>query len=116
MHRHQSPGKSRFYRRPWAIGQPDVAAVAMWLVHMRGGGMMAAMATRPASPSTEHMIAHVRELIGRGHLRTGDRLPPERLLVTQLGVSRPTVRAALRALAAMGVVEARHGSGTYIPG
>ena len=36
--------------------------------------------------------------------------------MTQLGVSRPTVRAALRALAAMGVVEARHGSGTYIPG
>jgi len=57
----------------------------------------------------------VRELIGRGHLRAGDRLPAERHLVTQLGVSRPTVRAALRALAAMGVVEARHGSGTYIP-
>jgi len=75
-----------------------------------------AMATRPTSPSTEQVISHVRELIGGGHLRAGDRLPPERLLVTQLGVSRPTVRAALRALAAMGVVEARHGSGTYIPG
>jgi len=74
------------------------------------------MATRPTSPSTEQVISHVRELIGGGHLRAGDRLPPERLLVTQLGVSRPTVRAALRALAAMGVVEARHGSGTYIPG
>ena len=74
------------------------------------------MATRPASPSTDHVISHVRELIGRGHLRAGDRLPPERHLVTELGVSRPTVRAALRALAAMGVVEARHGSGTYIPG
>jgi len=74
------------------------------------------MGTRRPSPSTEQVIAHVRDLIGRGHLRTGDRLPPERHLVTQLGVSRPTVRAALRALAAMGVVEARHGSGTYIPG
>jgi GntR family transcriptional repressor for pyruvate dehydrogenase complex len=73
------------------------------------------MATHPASPSTEHVISHVRDLIGRGHLRAGDRLPPERHLVTQLGVSRPTVRSALRALAAMGVVEARHGSGTYIP-
>ena len=74
------------------------------------------MGTRLTSPSTEQVIAHVSELIGRGHLRAGDRLPPERHLVTQLGVSRPTVRAALRALAAMGVVEARHGSGTYIPG
>ncbi len=35
--------------------------------------------------------------------------------MAQLGVSRPTIRGALRALAAMGVVEARHGSGTYIP-
>src|SRR5919106_5577080 len=33
----------------------------------------------------------------------------------QIGVSRPTVRAGLRALAAIGVVRARHGSGTYIP-
>jgi GntR family transcriptional repressor for pyruvate dehydrogenase complex len=74
------------------------------------------MPPRISSPSTEQVISHVRDLIAGGHLRTGDRLPPERHLVTQLGVSRPTVRAALRALAAMGVVEARHGSGTYIPG
>ena len=32
-----------------------------------------------------------------------------------VGVSRPTIRAGLRALAAMGVVQSRHGSGTYIP-
>lgn len=74
------------------------------------------MATPPHSPSTEHVIAHVRGLIGRGHLKAGDQLPPERNLVAQLGVSRPTVRAALRALSAMGVIEARHGSGTYIRG
>jgi GntR family transcriptional repressor for pyruvate dehydrogenase complex len=65
--------------------------------------------------STEHVITHVRDLIARGELHPGDRLPPERDLATQLGVSRPTVRAGLRALAAMGVIESRHGSGTYIP-
>ncbi len=57
----------------------------------------------------------MRTLIERGELRPGDRLPAERDLATHIGVSRPTVRAGLRALAAMGVVQSRHGSGTFIP-
>src|SRR6478736_6575691 len=65
--------------------------------------------------STEQVVAHVRGLIERRALRPGDRLPAERDLAVQIGVSRPTVRAGLRALAAMGVVQSRHGSGTYIP-
>lgn len=65
--------------------------------------------------STEQVVAHVRALIERGELRRGDRLPAERDLAAQIGVSRPTVRAGLRALAAMGVVRSRHGSGTFIP-
>jgi GntR family transcriptional repressor for pyruvate dehydrogenase complex len=65
--------------------------------------------------STEQVVAHVRTLIERGALRPGDRLPSERDLATQIGVSRPTVRAGLYALAAMGVVRSRHGSGTYVP-
>jgi GntR family transcriptional repressor for pyruvate dehydrogenase complex len=70
---------------------------------------------RPAEGSTEQVVTHVRTLIERGELRPGDRLPAERDLAIQIGVSRPTVRAGLRALAAMGVVRSRHGSGTYIP-
>jgi len=65
--------------------------------------------------STEQVVAHVRGLIDRQKRRPGDRLPTERDLAVQIGVSRPTVRAGLRALAAMGVVQSRHGSGTYIP-
>jgi GntR family transcriptional repressor for pyruvate dehydrogenase complex len=65
--------------------------------------------------STEQVVAHVRTLIERGALRPGDRLPAERDLATQIGVSRPTLRAGLHALAAMGVVRSRHGSGTFIP-
>src|SRR5499427_2113140 len=68
-----------------------------------------------AEGSTEQVVAHVRGLIERGALRPGDRLPAERDLALQIGVSRPTVRAGLRALAAMGVIQSRHGSGTYIP-
>ena len=65
--------------------------------------------------STEQVVAFVRGLIDRGRLRPGDRLPAERELATQIGVSRPSVRAGHHALAAMGVVRSRPGSGTYIP-
>ncbi len=65
--------------------------------------------------STEQVVSHVRSLIEQGQLRPGDRLPAERDLASQIRVSRPTIRAGLRALSAMGVVQSRHGSGTYIP-
>jgi GntR family transcriptional repressor for pyruvate dehydrogenase complex len=70
---------------------------------------------RRRQPSTDQVVTHVRNLINSGNLRPGDRLPAERDLAVQIGVSRPTVRAGLRALAAMGVVQSRHGSGTFIP-
>jgi GntR family transcriptional repressor for pyruvate dehydrogenase complex len=70
---------------------------------------------RAKDGSTGQVVSYVRDLIERGELRRGDRLPAERDLATHLGVSRPTIRAGLRALAAMGVVRSRHGSGTYIP-
>jgi GntR family transcriptional regulator, transcriptional repressor for pyruvate dehydrogenase complex len=65
--------------------------------------------------STDQVVSHIKNLIERGNLRPGDRLPAERDLAAQIGVSRPTVRVGLHALAAMGVVKSRHGSGTYIP-
>ncbi|MGE5361578.1 MAG: FadR/GntR family transcriptional regulator [Bacteroidales bacterium] len=68
-----------------------------------------------AEGSTDQVIEHIRRLIEHGELRPGDRLPAERELAAQIGVSRPTVRAGLRALSAMGVVRTRHGSGTFIP-
>ena len=64
--------------------------------------------------SVDQVVRHVALLIERGELRPGDRLVPERELAEQLGVSRPTVRAGLHALAAMGVTESRQGAGTFI--
>jgi GntR family transcriptional repressor for pyruvate dehydrogenase complex len=72
-------------------------------------------ADRVVEGSAEQVVQHVRDLIQRKRLRPGDRLPAERDLATQIGVSRPTVRMGLHALAAMGCVQSRHGSGTYIP-
>src|SRR5215470_5857194 len=70
---------------------------------------------RAVEGGADQVVAHVRGLIERKALRPGDRLPPERELAAQIGVSRPTVRMGLHALAAMGCVQSRHGSGTYIP-
>ena len=66
--------------------------------------------------SADQVVRHVALLIERGELRPGDRLAPERELAQELGVSRPTVRAGLHALAAMGVTESRQGAGTFITG
>lgn len=56
----------------------------------------------------------LRQLIERGEFPVGARLPPERDLAVQLGVSRPSVREALIALEVEGWVEVRMGSGIYV--
>jgi GntR family transcriptional repressor for pyruvate dehydrogenase complex len=65
-------------------------------------------------PTAEQVVDQIRDLIGRGELRPGDRLPAERELARQLGISRPSLRAGLRMLVAMGLLRSRHGSGTYV--
>jgi DNA-binding FadR family transcriptional regulator len=56
----------------------------------------------------------LRGLIEHGEYAVGSRLPPERDLALQLGVSRPSVREALIALEVEGRVEVRMGSGIYV--
>ena len=56
----------------------------------------------------------LRMLIEAGEFAVGTRLPPERDLAVQLGVSRPSVREALIALEVEGLVEVRMGSGIYV--
>ena len=56
----------------------------------------------------------IRTLIKSGEFPAGARLPPERDLAKQLGVSRPSVREALIALEVEGLVEVRIGSGIYV--
>jgi GntR family transcriptional regulator, transcriptional repressor for pyruvate dehydrogenase complex len=64
--------------------------------------------------TSEEVISQLREMIHRGELRPGDRLPPERDLAKLLGVSRPTLRAGIRSLAAVGVLHSRQGAGTFV--
>jgi GntR family transcriptional regulator, transcriptional repressor for pyruvate dehydrogenase complex len=66
------------------------------------------------SSTSEGVVTQLREMIHRGELRPGDRLPPERDLAKLLGVSRPTLRAAIRSLAAVGVLQSKQGAGTFV--
>jgi GntR family transcriptional regulator, transcriptional repressor for pyruvate dehydrogenase complex len=61
--------------------------------------------------SFEQAIEHVIEGIERARLRVGDRLPNESELAEELGISKPTLRQALRVLERAGVVSVRRGSG-----
>lgn len=54
------------------------------------------------------------DLLRQKELQPGDKLPPERELAEMLGVSRPSLREALRALSIMKIVEVRQGDGTYV--
>jgi GntR family transcriptional repressor for pyruvate dehydrogenase complex len=53
-------------------------------------------------------------MIETGELKLGDRLPAERLLAERFKMSRGSLRAALHSIAGMGLLQFRHGSGTYI--
>lgn len=53
-------------------------------------------------------------MIMEGVISPGDRLPPERELAQEFNVSRPSLRQALQKLEAAGLVETRHGGGTFV--
>jgi GntR family transcriptional regulator, transcriptional repressor for pyruvate dehydrogenase complex len=60
------------------------------------------------------IVRQIRVLIADGHLKSGDRLPPERDLAERFRVSRTSVREALRTLESTGLIEIRAGEGTFV--
>src|SRR5688572_393202 len=54
------------------------------------------------------------DLISRGALKPGDRIPSEKQLCERFGVGRTSVREALRSLAVMGILTSHAGDGTYV--
>jgi GntR family transcriptional regulator, transcriptional repressor for pyruvate dehydrogenase complex len=63
---------------------------------------------------TMQVVNHVRALIEEGTLKPGDKIPPEREFSRKLKISRASLRAGIGHLAAMGVLNVRHGVGTFI--
>ena len=62
----------------------------------------------------EQIVDQIQELILDGTFKKGDKLPPERELTTKLGVSRSSLREALKALEVLGLIESKQGEGSYI--
>jgi GntR family transcriptional repressor for pyruvate dehydrogenase complex len=75
-----------------------------------------AIVLEPIRPKkiSEEIVNQIKQLISRGELKPGDRVPSERELATMLGVSRPSVREAIMVLEAMGFLESRQGGGTFV--
>lgn len=63
-----------------------------------------------AGPTADRIVALLRER----ELHTGDPIPPEHELIDQLEVSRNTLREAIRELRTLGILEVRHGFGTFV--
>ena len=67
-----------------------------------------------AAPRTDQAIATIKDLIVSGEFGAGAKLPPEQELAGRLGLSRNSLREAVRALSLVGVLEPRVGDGTYV--
>ena len=63
---------------------------------------------------SDAVASSLERRILEGSLKPGDRLPPERELAVELGVSRPSLREAIQKLASKGMVQSRQGGGTYV--
>jgi DNA-binding FadR family transcriptional regulator len=63
---------------------------------------------------TDEAIDRIKQMIVAGELRPGDRLPREADLAARLGLSRNSLREAVKALALIRVLEVRQGDGTYV--
>ena len=60
------------------------------------------------------VVKQIQILINQGQLKVGDRLPSERELSYKLGVSRPSLREAMRILESLGILTVKSGSGSYL--
>ena len=63
---------------------------------------------------TDEAILKIKEMILLGELGPGDRLPPEKELSERLGLSRSSMREAVKALEVIRVLDVRRGDGTYV--
>ncbi len=74
------------------------------------------MLQRIQNPTTlyEQVVEQIRSMIAEGVYRKGDMLPSEKELIAMTGVSRITVREALKTLAEVGMIETKKGKGSFV--
>lgn len=84
------------------------------MVENSGTNLAGALKAVTKTKLHEQIADQIRELIDNGHLKHGDRLPPERELATIFKVSRHSVREAIRTLEQKNTLKSKPGSGTYV--
>ena len=75
---------------------------------------VSALSPLTRKPLYERLVEHLRAYVVEAGLSAGDRLPSERELAERLGVSRASVRQAIVALEVQGILEVKHGGGTFL--
>ncbi|WP_040229154.1 FadR/GntR family transcriptional regulator [Bhargavaea cecembensis] len=70
--------------------------------------------TKPSRKMFLEIVQELRTLIRNENIRTGEKLPSERVLAERLGAGRSTIREALRSLELLGLIETRRGEGTFL--
>lgn len=81
-----------------------------------GGNQLMMLKPITKTRISERAIEQIKELIVRENLEPGSKLPSERFLVTAFGISRTSIREALRMLEIMGLVEVKPGKGVFVKG
>jgi len=73
-----------------------------------------AVSMSPKQKVYQDVLNEIRKFIEKHNLQSGDKLPSERDLSEKLGASRSSIREALRSMELLGLIEVRHGEGTYL--
>ena len=83
---------------------------------IKGNNSLKSLPIKPIKTQSipEAIVHELKSLIESEHIPRGSKLPPERELAKNLNVSRPSLRVAIRALCLLGILENRHGDGTYL--
>jgi GntR family L-lactate dehydrogenase operon transcriptional regulator len=79
-----------------------------------GSARVQPLAAQASGRLSDRVARQLTDLIEASRLQPGDRLPAERVLSAQLGVSRTAVREAIQKLASRGLLEGRVGAGTFV--
>lgn len=81
---------------------------------MKSPSSTSALSRVARKPLYEQLVEHLRAYVVEAGLSAGDRLPSERELSERLGVSRASLRQAIVALEVQGILEVKHGEGTFL--